>query len=68
MHNWLFPLFLLGIFILLHSKKYRPVGIFFECNKWNMDELSEYGMKNTGEHLCLKFHFLFGFPYVKQTD
>jgi len=33
-----------------------------------MDELSEYGMKNTGEHLCLKFHFLFGFLYAEQTD
>ena len=64
MHNWLFPLFLLGIFILLHSKKNRLVGIFLNEYRrviriWN---------ENTGEHLCLKFHFLFGFPYVKQTD
>lgn len=45
MHNWLFPLFLLGIFILLHSKIYRLVGIFFELN---IEELSEYGMKTQG--------------------
>ena len=64
MHNWPFPLFLWYIFILLHSKKYRLVGIFLNEYRrviriWN---------ENTGEHLCLKFHFLFGFPYVKQTD
>lgn len=33
-----------------------------------MNRLSENGIRNIGEHLCLKFHFLSGVPYVKQTD
>jgi len=24
--------------------------------------------KDIEEHLCSKFHFLFGFPYAEQTD
>ena len=33
-----------------------------------MDEVWEYGMRNTGWHVWLKLDFGFGVAYGKQTD
>ena len=44
----------------------KPSGRFFMVNK---RIYAENGIqKDIEEHLNLKFHFLFGFLYAKQTD